>query len=243
MTSILNILKVADPYERKARLFPALIVVLPIVILVMSLNPVGEGWVTKFLSAGIVGGTLVLALAHLASAAGNRFSDRFWKKRDGLPTQRWLRRSDNSHSTQQKQQWYAAIKKLTGLDIPAAVASTPSEEEAIISDAVRQLRYRIRGKAEAKMVDKHNEEYGFARNLAGLRWLLLGSSLLGIIACASAWAYRHGSVAGCALEACLFLYAVVMFSWLPGYVERCGNRYAESLLSLRVLSATKTSKS
>ncbi len=236
MASILNFLKVADSYERKARFFPAFIVILPIIAFVMSLNLRGEGWVMKLLVAGGAGSALVVALAQMASAAGNRFGDKFWKQRGGLPTVRWLRASDTTHSSQQKEQWFVAIKKLTGLDIPATVAIRPTEEDAIIADAIRQLRYQIRGKAAAKMVDKHNEEYGFARNLAGLRWPMLGSATLGIVGCAVAWHFEHGSVIGCILATCLLIYALVMFFWLPGYVERAGDRYSESLFSIPAFS-------
>src|ERR1043166_8097863 len=236
MPSVLQFLKVADSYERKARFFPAFIVVLPIIVFAMSLRLPDDGWVKKLLVAGGAGSALVVAFAHLASAAGNRFGDAFWKKRGGLPTLRWMRVSDTAHSTQQKQQWYDGIKKLTGLDIPATVATKPQEEDGIISDALRQVRYQIRGKATAKMVDKHNEEYGFARNLAGLRWLMLASATLAVVGCGVAWRFEHGSVIGCVIAGCLFIYAVVMFLWLPSYVGRAGERYAESILSIPAFS-------
>jgi hypothetical protein len=242
MPSVLQFLKIADSYERKARFFPALIVILPIIVFTMSLKLPDEGWFTKLLVTGGAGGALVVALAHMASAAGNRFSDAFWKQRDGLPTVRWLRAADTAHSSQQKQQWNAAIKKLTGLDIPAAVTAQPQEEDTIISDAIRQLRNQIRGKPTAKMVDKHNEEYGFARNLAGLRWAMLASSLFGVAGCALAWKFEHGSVLGCVFNGCLLLYASVMFLWLPKYVERAGERYAESLFSIPAFSAVAKAK-
>jgi hypothetical protein len=235
MPSVLQFLKIADSYERKARFFPAFIVILPVIVFSMSLRLSDEGWVNKLLIAGGAGSALVVALAHMASAAGNRFGAAFWGKRGGLPTIRWLRKSDTAHSNQQKEQWYAGIKKLTGLDIPAAVTAQPIEEDAIISDAMRQLRYQIRSKVMAKMVDKHNEEYGFARNLAGMRWLLLAFSFAGTAGCAFAWRFQHGSVLGCVISGCLLIYAIVMFFWLPNYVERAGDRYAESIFSIPAL--------
>src|SRR2546430_2309815 len=117
MASILQLLKIGDSYERKARVFPALLVVLPLIVFAMSLKLPGEGWLTKLLVGGGAGSAVVVALAHMASAAGNRFGDHFWKQHGGLPTVRWLRASDASHSTQQKEQWYLGIEKLTGLSI------------------------------------------------------------------------------------------------------------------------------
>jgi hypothetical protein len=242
MASVLQFLKIADAYERKSRFFPAFIVVLPVIVFAMSLRLQDDGWVKKLLITGGAGSALVVALAHMASAAGNRFGNAFWKKCNGLPTIRWLRTSDTVHSSQQKQQWYDGIKNLTGLDIPAAVATKPEEEDAVISDAIRQLRYQIRGKATAKMADKHNEEYGFARNLAGLRWLMLMSSILAVVGCGVAWRFERGSVIGCVIAGCLFVYAAVMFIWLPSYVERAGERYAESILSIPALSGTPKAK-
>lgn len=106
MSSVLQFLKIADSYERKARFFPAFLVVLPVMVFTMSLRLPDEGWVKKLLLTGGAGSVLVVGLAHMASAAGNRFGETFWKSRDGLPTVRWLRKSDASHSSQQIQQWY-----------------------------------------------------------------------------------------------------------------------------------------
>lgn len=242
MASVLQFLRIADSYERRARFFPAFIVVLPIIVFAMSLRLPDDGWVKKILITGGAGSALVVALAHMASAAGNRFGDAFWKKRNGLPTVRWLRVSDTDHSSQQKQQWYENIKRLTGLDIQEAVATKPHEEDAIITDGIRQLRYQIRGKAMAKMVDKHNEEYGFARNLAGLRWLMLGSAIVATLGCGFAWRFDRGSVIGCIIAGCLLVYAAVMFFWLPSYVGRAGERYAESILSIPGLSGIPKAK-
>ena len=53
----------------------------------------------------------------------------------------------------QWKQWYEAIKRITGLDIPTTAAANSNEEDVIIEDANRQVRYKLRGKAIAKMVD------------------------------------------------------------------------------------------
>ncbi len=112
------------------------------------------------------------------------------------PTERWLRSTGATHSSAQKQQWYDAIKRFTGLDIQKTLAANPAEENAIIKDATTQVRFELRGKAVAKMLDLHNQEYGFARNLAGLRCVMLGFSALGAGGCAAAWALGLGSAWG-----------------------------------------------
>jgi Flp pilus assembly protein TadB len=242
MEKILNFLKLADPYDRKARLSPALVAILPAIVLILSLKTGSESWVPKLLTTGGVGGVLLIALAQFASAAGNRFSGKFWPPKGGLPTLRWLRAGDTGHSTAQKQQWYAAIKQLTGLDIAETLTAKPKEEDAIIEDATRQIRYKLRGKAVAKMVELHNQEYGFARNLAGLRWVMVGFAALGAGGCAVAWHSGHGSAWGSLINGVLFVFAFSMFIWLPGYVERAGTRYAESFFSALLAAVGKNTK-
>jgi Flp pilus assembly protein TadB len=242
MKQILNFLKLADAYERKARLSPAVVTILPAIVLILSLKIGNESWVPKLLATGGVGGVLLVALSQFASAAGNRFSDKFWPPKGGLPTLRWLRAGDAGHSTAQKQQWYAAIKQLTGLDIAETLVAKPNEEDAIIEDAIRQVRYKLRGKAVAKMLDIHNQEYGFARNLAGLRWVMIGFAALGAGGCAVAWQMGHGSAWGSLINGVLFVFAFSMFIWLPGYVERAGTRYAESFFSALLAAVGKNTK-
>jgi hypothetical protein len=75
MENPLNFLKLVDAYERKARLSPACVVILPAIVLILSLKLGGEAWGPKLLASGDVGGVLLVALAQFASAAGNRFSD------------------------------------------------------------------------------------------------------------------------------------------------------------------------
>ena len=242
MEKFFSFLKLSDAYERKARLSPAIVTILPAIVLILSLKTGDESWVRTILSAGGVGGVLIIALAQFASAAGNRFSAKFWPPRGGLPTLRWLRATDPSRSTAQKNQWYEAIKRLTGLDIPQTVAAKPTEEDAVIEDAIRQVRYQLRGKAVAKMLDLHNGEYGFARNLAGLRCAMLGLAILGAAGCAVAWALGHGSAWGSLINGLLLIFALSMFAWLPAYVERAAIRYTESFFSALLAAAGKPTK-
>jgi hypothetical protein len=67
MPSVLQFLKIVDSYERKACFFPALIVVLSVVVFAMSLKPPDAGWLTKPLGTSGAGAALVVALAHMAT--------------------------------------------------------------------------------------------------------------------------------------------------------------------------------
>jgi hypothetical protein len=92
------------------------------------------------------------------------------------------------------------------------------------------------------MLDLHNGEYGFARNLAGLRCVMLGLAILGAAGSAAAWALGHGSAWGSLINGLLLVFALAMVAWLPAYVERAGVRYAESFFSALLAAAGKQTK-
>jgi hypothetical protein len=92
------------------------------------------------------------------------------------------------------------------------------------------------------MLDLHNGEYGFARNLAGLRWVMLSLAILGAAGSGTAWAAEHGSAWGSLINGLLLIFALSMFVWLPTYVERAGIRYAESFFSALLATAGKQTK-
>jgi len=155
---------------------------------------------------------------------------------------RWLKFGNAEHSTQQKNQWYDAIRRITGLDIGAAAEKQPQQEDAILQDATMQVRYKLRGKAAAKMLDMHNQEYGFARNLAGLRWIMVCIASLGAAGSGLAWALDRGSAWGSLINgSCSYLRFQCLF-WLPGYVERAGIRYSESFFTALLAAAEKSPK-
>ena len=176
MRLILQILSLSDRYERKTRLLPGLIAASTPAIVAMILIFPAAHW-TTFVGSG-VGIELLLAfiLGQLARARGKALEELLWKAWGGPPTTRWLRPWDEACSDQQKVRWRSAIKQLTGLTLPAKISDSKTETDIdrIIGDATRQLRYAIREKPEARMVTIHNEDYGFARNLLGLRWYWVG---------------------------------------------------------------------
>jgi hypothetical protein len=125
-----------------------------------------------------------------------------------------------------------------GLTLPAT-AGTKSEAETdkLIDDAVRQLRHRLRNDPAASMVRTHNEDYGFARNLAGLRWVWLVFSFVGAAVCGYAFYSGYSHPVALAASGAMVLIAAVSAFTLPGYVCHCANRYAEALLAAAVTVA------
>jgi len=230
----LNYVNLSDDYERKARFLPAVLSLLPLLPLAPALGIPTSAWLGALLGGTGIAAVLSVGLSHLSSALGNRFQKHMWPRwPHDAPTNRWLNPDDSSRSAQQRAVWYAAIKRLTNLDIEAAAAADDCIElEAVINDAVAELRNRLWDSEHAKRLKIHNCDYGFARNLTGLRLVWLPLSL---VSAAATWiAHLHASaelvwpVIATAIAALGFVFA---FGVLPDYVRRKADHYAETFFA------------
>src|SRR5260370_18931949 len=137
MRLLLELLSVTDRYERRARLLPGLLVATAPALTAGAVLQDFAKWYTAAGSA--VGVELVVAflLGLLARARGRRLEDALWTKWGGPPTTRWLRPWDTTCSEQQKSKWRGAIKRLTGLTLPAAIPACKTEADVhrVLRDA------------------------------------------------------------------------------------------------------------
>jgi len=233
--------KFFDRYDFRTRVLAGLFAMIPVSVCVGMLSAPTFTWYGGA-GIGIAFGLAVLAaVAYAARAAGKRIEDRLWPSWGGPPTTRWLRPDDDHLAQQEKVRLYRAIKLLTGINLnTTAKAGDPKEMDRTIEAAIRQLRHELRNQPESRMLTIHLEEYGFARNLTGLRWVLV--SLAGICMAISGAASLCSAapVAVVFIEALLLLlmgYAAFFFS--PAYVRQCADRYAETLFSTAQAKANK----
>lgn len=230
--SVLSYFNLSSHYERKARLLPGL-------LCVMTLIPVGAAFGTPIANwIGLAATGLGLwavcgvGLSHLSSAAGNRFQEKLWPRWPyDAPTNRWLHPEDRTASTQQKRLVNAAIKRLTNLDIEAAVDQGPEEVEAVLNDCVTRLRHRLRNSPHADRLDIHNADYGFARNLAGLRPLWLTFLALSAAGCWIGYARFGTSFIWCAVSSIAALVGIVLTLGIGRYVRVRSRHYTDSFFS------------
>ena len=245
MGTILDLLKLTDRYERKARLLPAILSCLSVVPGMAALSASILGWIPSLSVGSGLAVVAAVGLAYVASAAGRKYERVLWPRWPyDAPTNLWLHPEDSSCSREQKLLWYGAVKRLVGLDIAGAAASEDIRNlQLTINDAVRTLRHQFRLTEASGLLDIHNEDYGFARNLAGLRLFWLPTSVIGAIV---AWvAYvaigtdlTWGIFASVALAVCL-----VLACFLPTYVRQRAERYAESFFGTLVALDKEGSRS
>ncbi len=238
MRLLLQILSLSDRYERKACLLPGLLLAAVPALTAWAVLHEFTTWEVAASTSLGVEFLVAFVLGHLARARGRRMEEVLWKEWGGPPTTRWLRPWDNMCSDQQKSKWRAAIKRATGLTLPASIPDGGDRigVDRVNTDAVRQLRYFLRGKSEAAMVAIHNEDYGFARNLCGVRWHWVVICLACFVVAATAFAFGLRPFVGLAIAGVCSITAFLIARELPVYVRRSADRYAESLFAACILA-------
>lgn len=222
-----------DRYDFKARLSPALLSLLPTAPGLASLGTMTLDWYTTLLVEGGVATVCVYGLNHFASAVGRRYEQKLWPRHPyDLPTHLWLHPEHSRVSPQQKQLYYKAVLDILGLDIPQAAAAGDSTVlEQTIDDAIRDLRNKFRVSYPRGLLATHNEEYGFARNFAGLRPVWLAASIFSIGATSIVFATTGRGLNWGLLATIILILAVIIAVNQRHYVRQRAERYAESFFS------------
>lgn len=244
MRLILQFFALSDRYERKARLLPGLLLAIGPALTAGAILKEAGDWYVAVGSAVGVEFLAAFVLGHYARARGRALENSLWESWGGPPTTRWLRPTDETCSDHQQSKWRGAIKRITGLTIPASVpeGADAATVDRSIREATRQLRYALRTKPQAAIVMAHNEDYGFARNLYAVRWFWVVLSILCVTASGIALWLGMKPYAGIAVSLTVFFASLLVTFELPAYVRRCADRYAESLFAAALLPESQPAK-
>jgi hypothetical protein len=234
-----------DEYERRARLVPGLLAIFPVAILLSVLSLRQLPTVSYVMGAAVLIGTPVV-VADIVRQQGRKAEKTLWKSWGGPPTTAWLRLRDPSDNEVQRDLWRKAVAEVSGVELLSLRAehANPSRADQAIATAIGQVRDRTRDTEKFKLLFDENRNYGFARNLYGVRWTGRGISLGGalIVGAYMAWLslgrHQDGITAenlfGVASCLAFFIYWCV---WpTPGRVREAANKYAQRLLQSAVSS-------
>lgn len=236
-----------DAYTLQTRVAPSLLVLVPVFLFLACLFSVSlldiSSWAT---AVGALG--LTVLLAQLGRDLGLRSQAHLWTEWGGAPTNLLLSltRSDLEKVTTER--FRANIQTLfPDLNLPDTIlekTNWPAANE-VYTSCIRRLRELTRDKIKFPLIAAENINYGFRRNVYGLRWIGFGLSIISSCAIAS----LHGdfsaslelsrvnifiysmpkeliiSIAGC-WSMTLFWILIVRQRW----VRRVADAYAERLL-------------
>jgi hypothetical protein len=245
-----------DSYSRQARLFPGLLTLFPIILTAIPWFPrlVTSSWGAALVTLGTSCG-LLYGLSVLSRSRGKKVEKRLLAEWGGWPTTIWLRHRDDNLPSPVRARYHAFFAN----NVPLFVVPTEQQEvadpkaaDAMYASAVKWLQERCRGKA-FPFVEKENAEYGFRRNLRGLKPIGLFACFAALLISALAILWQSepllpalashsaksilaalSAVKPAALAAiCVDIAAIVGWSTIvrDGWVRSAGDQYARALLA------------
>ena len=164
--------KVTDPYERPARLYPALLALLPLLVLIMLLYGPKATALTGAVTVAVSCGGLYLT-TNLCRELGKRLEEKLYRTWSGKPTTQLLRHRDPTIEGVTKRRYHAFLAGKINVPFPDKdqEAGDPAAADEIYQSGVRWLLNHTRPEDGKKfdLIFKENVAYGFRRNALGVK--------------------------------------------------------------------------
>ncbi len=176
---------ITDGYERPARLYPALLLIAPLVAATVAILSAKLTGLQSF-AATVVGCGGAFLLTQLGRDSGKKGEKRLFEKWGGLPSVAIFRHRDTRLDSITKVRYH---KKLAGL-VREAKAPTIEQEQAdpVAADEVyiawsNYLRVNTRDAKKFTLLFHENINYGYRRNVWGLRPIGIIVCVVSCLAC------------------------------------------------------------
>jgi hypothetical protein len=183
--------KPISTYELYAWYLPAILTGLPIIILAFYLSKavaarelIDYVFSLKFFGTISMSFVFVYFYAQLIRTTAKTFEKRYFLKKRGFPTTYFMLYSDPTYSEAFKQEFRRKVYDKFGISLigKEGEPDNPGEATRQLNDAAKQIILLV---GDGQLVGKHNEWYGFFRNLIGGclygGLLAIASALLGVI--------------------------------------------------------------
>ena len=164
------IIRLADPYDRQARLYPALLAVAPAVLTVSSLYGAHASLLTSAVAI-LAGCGMMFWLANLARDRGKALEHKMFSDWGGKPSVQLLRHKDSRIDPVTKQRYHTALSARMSVKFPSAEdeSADPAGADAAYESATKWLLESTRDTRRFALLFKENVAYGFRRNMLGVR--------------------------------------------------------------------------
>lgn len=228
---------ITDGYERKARLYPALLLVAPIVITIVGIASTKLSTLESS-AAALAGCGGAFLLTQLARDAGKKREKQFFEEWGGLPSVAIFRHRDTRIDAITKGRYHkqlATLVKGTKAASPEGEAADPAAADQVYSAWSSYLRVHTRDTKKYQLLFQENISYGYRRNVCGLRPLGIVVSSLSL-AGGAGWLYHLHSTTGTITAesvgalVCVFVILLLWaFRFTPNWVRIPADAYAERL--------------
>jgi hypothetical protein len=226
-----------DTYTIEARLCPVFLVILPVLITINLWAP--ETSKFQFGFSSII---FSLAISFFGAQFGRNWGKlkeiNLWKSWDGPPTTRFLRHRDIQFNSIRKMRCHGIFHDLIpDINIPTMEEemSDPLKADQIYEACTRFLIAKTRDTKKFSLVYKENINYGFLRNLWGLKPLGIVLSSLSLINCGYflwiEWNNKKILPETIILTLIILCISVLWITWVcPKNIKIAAEAYAERLL-------------
>ncbi|HEY1528196.1 MAG TPA: hypothetical protein VGH51_18365 [Candidatus Angelobacter sp.] len=164
--------KVTDPYERAARLYPALLALLPLFAVVIFLYGPKATASTAAVTLAVSCGGLYLT-TNLCRELGKRLEEKLYREWGGKPTTQLLRHRDANIESVTKRRYHAFLASKINVAFPDKdqEARDPTAADDVYQSGVRWLlnHTRLEDNKKFDLIFKENVSYGFRRNALGAK--------------------------------------------------------------------------
>lgn len=225
-----------DTYSFRARVLPVYLTLAPAILLVAALVPDGLKLPIGG-AAAIVFVPISFFFSQIGADFGKRLEKGLWLKWGGPPTTRFLRHGNNEFNEVTRGRIHDKLRAL-GLQVPTREEQEQDEHDADkhYESCTEDLIRRTRDAKKFPLVFKGLTEYGFRRNLFGLKALGLLLAVVGVAG--SAWStYSVWTTTDKPPSVAIvvgLIAAGLLLAWLGWVTERtvklAANRYARFLL-------------
>jgi hypothetical protein len=168
--------KVTDPYDRQARLYPALLCLLPLLALIALLYAPHVSALTGVVTLAVSCGGLYL-MTNICREMGKRVEERLFREWGGKPTTQLLRHRDGVIDSVSKRRYHAFLAAKINTLFPDAEQEKldPAKADEAYQSGARWLLDHTRPDAgkQFDLLFRDNITYGFRRNALGVRPLAI----------------------------------------------------------------------
>jgi hypothetical protein len=215
---------------------PVFITAAPVEFAVATVLP--DGLILPFAGAStVVFFSLSYFFGQVGADFGKRVEPALWKSWGGPPATRFLRHDNKEFNSATRTRIHAKLRNL-GLEVPTAEEERADDDRArqLYDSAVDELRSLTRDPHRFHLVYKSNIEYGFRRNMLGLKPIGITVTIAALLI--TGWTLLCGwhteRVIPHVAPVTTLLNCCVAIGWLVGVraatVRITADRYARSLL-------------
>lgn len=217
-----------DSYTVRARLAPCLIATLPLAAAVLPYYDESYGW--GFFSLVFIQVSIAILVAQFSRDAGKKIEKDLFT--DEKPHIRFLRFRDSQYPFEKKQKIHEILLYCCpSIQVSAEFEkSNPEQADRVYSLWCDWLKQHVRKKESFYLVQEENINYGFRRNLYGLKrvwlWSIVGGALIFTVNLLTNEIIRAENVTTFIFLACSAIsYCLVSKKW----VVMTANEYASQL--------------